>query len=190
MPCCRRFIVTSSVSYAAARPAERSSPPISAHRAVKHRQDLSCRVRKQKNPQGLTTLRIAPASSPSPFPQPTRERRSDRAGFLTSGSFYSSPFPSGDVNRESLFVKRRREVLLRLTFDDSRITSARQWFREFRPQLQRRDREGVAPSSLHPGRICGVTLRDRRECCQGERARWRRCHRFDGGICPSRTASI
>ena len=27
-----------------------------------------------KNPQGLETLRIAPASSPSPFPQPTKER--------------------------------------------------------------------------------------------------------------------
>jgi hypothetical protein len=52
-------------------------------------------VRKIKNPQGLRqTLRIAPASSSSPVPQPSRERWSIlRAGLLAHGSSYSPCLP-------------------------------------------------------------------------------------------------
>jgi hypothetical protein len=48
-----------------------------------------------KNPQGLgQTLRIAPASSSSPVPQPSREQRSAlRAGLLADGSPYSPCLP-------------------------------------------------------------------------------------------------
>lgn len=50
---------------------------------------------KIKNPQGLgKTLRIAPASSSSPAPQPTRERWSSAwAGLLAYGSPYSPCLP-------------------------------------------------------------------------------------------------
>src|SRR5215472_8602174 len=57
-----------------------------------------------KNPQGLKeTLRIAPASSSSPAPQPTRERWSSAwGGLLAYGSPYSPclPIHSGGTARE------------------------------------------------------------------------------------------
>ena len=76
-----------------------------------------------KNPQGLTeTLRIAPGSSSSPVPQPSRERWSIHwAGLLAHGSSYSPRLPIHLV--------------------DSGNTG-------FRPHSQRRDREGFTPSSL------------------------------------------
>ena len=48
-----------------------------------------------KNPQGLKTLRIAPASSSSPVPQPSRERwsREPRRGSLASGERSAERFP-------------------------------------------------------------------------------------------------
>ncbi len=81
---------------------------------------------KQKILKACETLRIAPVPSPSPFPQPSRERRSfARVGLLAYRVFCLLPAPSHPPPVSSGFCG-------------------------FRPHSQRRDREGITPSSLHP----------------------------------------
>lgn len=118
---------------------------------------------KIKNPQGLRqTLRIAPASSSSPVPQPSRERWSTlRGGLLAHGSPYFPRLPISHVKRRSSSVKRLNEhsYEIRFTRYVSRSDSGR---RGFRPHLQRRDREGISPSSLTQESQCrGHNRRER-----------------------------
>src|SRR5205823_14702070 len=65
IPCCRRFFTEdTSCSNAAVTAADSMQLRATTQQPVTN-------VRKIKNPQGLAeTLRIAPASSPSPFPSP------------------------------------------------------------------------------------------------------------------------
>jgi len=66
-----------------------------AGREARMHREICFHELKIKNPQGLQeTLRIAPASSSSPVPQPSRERWSIlRAGLLAHGSSYSPCLP-------------------------------------------------------------------------------------------------
>jgi hypothetical protein len=108
---------------------------------------ISSPLRQIKNPQGLSeTLRIAPASSSSPVPQPSREQRSTfRAGLLARGSTYSPRLPIRSVSRETRVVSWRSASL---TPCASPFTLQNSGHHGFRPHSQRRDREGFAPSSL------------------------------------------
>ena len=80
------------------------------------KQEIVFNVLKIKNPQGLTkTLRIAPATHPRQFPRPR-----GNVGQLSWQVFWlmvhptPRAFPSEDVNRKSLCVKRE-DFFLRLT---------------------------------------------------------------------------
>jgi hypothetical protein len=184
-----------------------------------------------KNPQGRRkALRIAPATSSSPVPQPSRERWSreptrgsafcfggrsrticrvlgmkrpstycseyasgryhacglasdpisfasqrkdplagspSRAGLLAHGSPYSPCLPIPNVKRRSLFVKRRRRTRsyeIRFTRYVSRLGDSGN--HGFRPHSQRRDREGLAPSSLTQESQSRGTIGERDKTCQ------------------------
>ena len=82
---------------------------------------------KKKSPRPEQTLRIAPASSSSPVPQPSREQQSMlRAGLLAHGSPYSPCLPIQHVKRHSSFVKRWNENSYEIRFTRY-VSRARQW---------------------------------------------------------------
>ena len=113
--------------------------------------ETSSSLRQIKNPQGLSeTLRIAPASSSSPVPQPSREQKSTfRAGLLARGSPYSPRLPIPNVKRRSSFMKRRwKPISYEIRFTRYVSCTQNSGNHGFRPHSQRRDREGFAPSSL------------------------------------------
>jgi hypothetical protein len=81
------------------------------------------------------------------------------AGLLAHGSSYSPRLPIQNVKRDPSFVKRRRKPRfyeMRFTKYDLRPLDS--GVAGFRPHLQRRDREGIAPSSLIQASLCGGTL--------------------------------
>jgi hypothetical protein len=85
----------------------------------------------------------------------------------SSGSwFILLPAPS-QHDRESHRVNR----ISRENADASRFTNdasqPRQWPCGFRPHLQRRDREGISPSSLTQESQCRGTIGERDKTCQG-----------------------
>jgi len=109
-----------------------------------------------KNPQGLTDPEDCTRNSSSPVPQPSRERWSIlQAGLLAHGSPYSPCLPIIRVKRETSFVNRLQGKPLRFTRYASRPTPLDSGIHGFRPHLQRRDREGLAPSSLTQESYCG-----------------------------------
>lgn len=106
---------------------------------------------------------MAPASSSSHFPQPSRERwATPWAGLLAHGTR-----DTGSAHRDSYspLLPSFENDMLR---GDRGIMSAASGLRGFRSHSQRRDREGLAPSSLLPRRIVDetLTLENGRKPCQ------------------------
>ena len=155
MPSCRRFIFDISSSGAAGADHIASSRPIPSknptHRLVRNMPEA-----KKKSPRPRQTLRIAPATHPRQFPRPR-----GNVGQLSRQVFWLMVHPTPrafpSCRRYSVTVIRySQELTLRVTFHDSRLTSLTDsGFHGFRPHLQRRDREGFAPSSLTQESQCG-----------------------------------
>ena len=109
----KRFLSKAAASEPPRRTRSRTSQALSEART---KQEIVFNVLKIKNPQGLTkTLRIAPATHPRQFPRPRGNvgQQSWQVFWLMVHPT-TRAFPSEDVNRKSLCVKRE-DFFLRLT---------------------------------------------------------------------------